>query len=72
MTTTIIGRVIVCCLIFTNCSNSKKRHYYEYNPRSAINGKDTVYTDDSIFIIRVVVDSAIEKEKEYDHPDPRG
>lgn len=42
-----------------------------YNPRTAINNRDTIYNNDSGFAIRVYIDSVFEVEGFYESDDPR-
>ncbi len=51
------------------------QHYskdHSYNPRSAVNGIDTIYTEDSMYKVRLSIDTVEAMEKYYEpKEDPR-
>lgn len=45
--------------------------YSNYNPTHATNGIDTVFSDNTYFVIKVEILKAVEKETEQGKDDPR-
>lgn len=58
--------IIVFIIAWIGYEYGKTDNSRLYNPRNAVNGVDTIYYIDSLYKVKIQIDTAIELEGNYD------